>query len=115
MVTSRASPPKMAPEALRLCRSVSMATSPDLRKWSEPVALKYPGSPHQQMYTNGIAPYFRAKPMRAPGKNGKNVLRNLFGQLAVARAAQRYTKHKRQVALDKLTKSAVGLGLDKSF
>lgn len=45
-------------------RSVAMTTSPDLRKWSEPVALIYPGSPPQQMYTNGIQPYARAPHLR---------------------------------------------------
>jgi hypothetical protein len=45
-------------------RSVSMTTSPDLRTWSEPVPLKYPGSPRQQMYTNGIQPYYRAPHIR---------------------------------------------------
>jgi hypothetical protein len=45
-------------------RSVSMTTSADLRKWSEPVPLAYPGSPRQQMYTNGIQPYFRAPHIR---------------------------------------------------
>ena len=45
-------------------RSISMATSPDLHNWSEPVALDYPGSPPQQMYTNGIQPYYRAPHIR---------------------------------------------------
>ena len=45
-------------------RSISMATSPDLRSWSEPVALRYPGSTRQQMYTNGIQPYYRAPHVR---------------------------------------------------
>ena len=45
-------------------RSISMATSPDLRNWSAPVALVYPGSPRQQMYTNGIQPYYRAPYLR---------------------------------------------------
>ncbi|MBG89658.1 MAG: hypothetical protein CMO80_22545 [Verrucomicrobiales bacterium] len=45
-------------------RSVAMATSPDLRTWSEPVPLEYPGSPRQQMYTNGIQPYHRAPHLR---------------------------------------------------
>lgn len=45
-------------------RSVSMTTSPDLRKWSEPVPLNYPGSPRQQLYTNGIQPYYRAPHIR---------------------------------------------------
>ena len=41
-------------------RSVAMTTSPDLRQWSKSVPLEYPGSPRQQMYTNGIHPYHRA-------------------------------------------------------
>ena len=41
-------------------RSIAMTTSPDLRVWSESVPLEYPGSPRQQMYTNGIHPYHRA-------------------------------------------------------
>ena len=45
-------------------RSISTATSPDLRNWSEPVQLEYPGSPHQQMYTNQISPYYRAPHIR---------------------------------------------------
>ena len=45
-------------------RSVSMTTSPDLRMWSKPVPLEYPGSPRQQMYTNGIEPYYRAPHIR---------------------------------------------------
>ena len=45
-------------------RSVSMATSPDLQNWSEPEPLQYPGSPRQQMYTNGVQPYYRAPHLR---------------------------------------------------
>lgn len=45
-------------------RSISMSTSPNLRDWSKPVALEYPGSPDQQMYTNGIQPYYRAPYLR---------------------------------------------------
>lgn len=45
-------------------RSVAMATSPDLRTWSKPVPLVYPSSPRQQMYTNGIQPYYRAPHLR---------------------------------------------------
>ncbi len=45
-------------------RSISMTTSPDLHKWSEPVPLEYSGSPRQQMYTNGIQPYHRAPHIR---------------------------------------------------
>ena len=45
-------------------RSISMATSPDLRQWSEPTPLEYPDSPRQQMYTNGVEPYYRAPHIR---------------------------------------------------
>ncbi len=45
-------------------RSISMATSPDLHDWMKPVALEYPESPRQQMYTNGIQPYYRAPHIR---------------------------------------------------
>lgn len=45
-------------------RSISMATSSNLRDWSQPIALEYPGSPRQQMYTNGIQPYYRAPHLR---------------------------------------------------
>ncbi len=41
-------------------RSIAVSYSADFMKWSEPVALTYPGSPPQQMYTNQIGPYFRA-------------------------------------------------------
>ena len=42
-------------------RSIAVSYSKEFEKWSEPIPLKYPGSPPQQMYTNQIAPYFRAK------------------------------------------------------
>lgn len=41
-------------------RSIAMTSSSDLIEWSESVPLEYPGSPPQQMYTNGIHPYHRA-------------------------------------------------------
>jgi hypothetical protein len=41
-------------------RSIGMSHSPDFSNWSEPVGLTYPNSPPQQMYTNQIAPYYRA-------------------------------------------------------
>ena len=41
-------------------RSIGMSHSTDFTKWSEPVGLTYPNSPAQQMYTNQIAPYYRA-------------------------------------------------------
>jgi hypothetical protein len=45
-------------------RAIAMATSPDLRQWSDSVPLQYPNSPPQQMYTNQIAPYHRAPHIR---------------------------------------------------
>ncbi len=41
-------------------RTIMTATSPDLRTWSEPIALEYPGTPFEQLYTNGVASYYRA-------------------------------------------------------
>jgi hypothetical protein len=41
-------------------RSVGMCHSADFQSWSEPVELTWPDSPPQQMYTNQIAPYYRA-------------------------------------------------------
>jgi hypothetical protein len=41
-------------------RSIGVSFSSDFQNWSAPVGLSYPGSPPQQMYTNQIAPYYRA-------------------------------------------------------
>lgn len=41
-------------------RSIAVSYSTDFKKWTAPVPLTYPGSPDQQMYTNQVAPYFRA-------------------------------------------------------
>lgn len=41
-------------------RSIGVSYSTDFTTWTEPVGLTYPGSPPQQMYTNHIAPYYRA-------------------------------------------------------
>ena len=41
-------------------RSIARTYSPNLLNWSVPEQLKYPDSPAQQMYTNGIQPYYRA-------------------------------------------------------
>lgn len=61
-------------------RSISMATSPDLLDWSEPVPLEYPGSPPQQMYTNQISPYYRAPHIRF-GFPTRYVARKMTDQL----------------------------------
>ncbi|MBM4072946.1 MAG: steryl acetyl hydrolase [Planctomycetes bacterium] len=41
-------------------RSIGVCYSKDFHTWSDPVGLSYPQSPPQQMYTNQVAPYFRA-------------------------------------------------------
>ena len=41
-------------------RDIMTATSADFRKWTDPVWLEYPGSPPEHLYTNQIAPYWRA-------------------------------------------------------
>ena len=41
-------------------RDILTATSRDFIHWTEPVWLKYPGAPREQLYTNVIAPYHRA-------------------------------------------------------
>lgn len=46
-------------------RAIMMCTSPDFLEWSEPVLLQYPeGTPKQHLYTNAIAPYYRAPHIR---------------------------------------------------
>ncbi len=41
-------------------RSIAVTYSDDFKTWSKPQPLAYPDSPPQQMYTNGILPYYRA-------------------------------------------------------
>jgi hypothetical protein len=41
-------------------RSIAVTTSQDLVTWTPPVPLSYPGAPNEQLYTNGILPYYRA-------------------------------------------------------
>lgn len=41
-------------------RSIDVTHSKDLKRWSEAKPLSYGDSPPQQMYTNGIEPYYRA-------------------------------------------------------
>ena len=47
-------------EGHRYVRDIMTATSTDFVHWSEPQWLRYPGSPDQELYTNQIAPYYRA-------------------------------------------------------
>lgn len=41
-------------------RTISRATSPDFRNWSDPVEMTYGETPPEHLYTNGTHPYFRA-------------------------------------------------------
>jgi len=41
-------------------RDIMTATSPDFVNWSDPVPLTYPRAPREHLYTNQIAPYYRA-------------------------------------------------------
>lgn len=41
-------------------RDIRTATSNDFVHWTDPVWLKYPGAPREQLYTNQIVPYYRA-------------------------------------------------------
>ena len=40
-------------------RGIKTATSSDFREWTDPVPLTYPDAPDEQLYTNGIKPYYR--------------------------------------------------------
>ncbi len=61
-------------------RAIAMSSSVDLHNWSEPVPLEYPNSPPQQMYTNQIAPYYRAPHIRI-GFPTRYVARSMTDQL----------------------------------
>jgi hypothetical protein len=41
-------------------RDIMTCTSDDFLTWTDPVWLEYPGSPKEHLYTNQIAPYYRA-------------------------------------------------------
>ena len=41
-------------------RDIKVATSKDFITWTEPAWLDFPGAPKEQLYTNGVIPYFRA-------------------------------------------------------
>ena len=57
-------------------RSIRTATSPDLVHWKQEADLAYVGSPPEQLYENGVAPYHRAShlligfPVRYVGRAG---------------------------------------------
>jgi len=41
-------------------RDIMTSTSDDFVNWTDPVWLEYPGAPREHLYTNQIAPYYRA-------------------------------------------------------
>jgi len=41
-------------------RDIRMSASPDFENWTEPVMLQFPGAPDEALYTNQVAPYYRA-------------------------------------------------------
>jgi hypothetical protein len=47
-------------EGYRYVRDIMTATSTDFIHWTEPQWLQYPGSPDEELYTNQVAPYYRA-------------------------------------------------------
>ncbi|PYV14840.1 MAG: hypothetical protein DMG07_11020 [Acidobacteria bacterium] len=47
-------------EGHRYVRDIMTASSTDFIHWSEPEWLRYPGSPDEELYTNQVAPYYRA-------------------------------------------------------
>jgi hypothetical protein len=83
-------------------RSIGVSFSSDFVTWSAPIGLDYPDSPPQQMYTNQIAPYYRA-PHLLMG----------FPTRYVARSLNEHGKRLDPVPLrDRLTKSHRRVGTD---
>ena len=83
-------------------RSIGISHSTDFTNWSEPVGLTYADSPPQQMYTNQIAPYYRAPHV-------------MFGfpTRYVARPLTNHVKTLDPVALrDQLTAASLRVGTD---
>ena len=62
-------------------RSIGVSYSTDFRTWTEPVGLTYGDSPPQQMYTNQVAPYYRA-PHLLFGFPTRYVARPMTAQIA---------------------------------
>jgi hypothetical protein len=46
-------------------RDIRTAVSPDFIHWGESLSLNYGGAPEEQLYTNGILPYYRAPHIKA--------------------------------------------------
>jgi len=83
-------------------RSIGVSYSRDFVRWSEPVGLIYPGSPPQQMYTNQIAPYYRAPHvlMGFPTRYVARKLNEHGKQLDPVPLRNRLTKSNRRVGTD---------------
>ena len=80
-------------------RSIKTATSPDFLNWSDPVWLKFPGAPHEHIYTNQIQPYDRAPhiflgfPMRYHNPGWTEQSKALPGRENRERRATQYTRY----------------------
>ena len=81
------------------CRDIMTATSPDPLRFPAPQWLQYTGAPTEQLYTNQIAPYYRAPhllmgfPARYQEREWSEPLYALPGlqeRLSRGRAAERY-------------------------
>ncbi len=83
-------------------RSIAVTYSDDFKTWSKPTPLTYPGSPPQQMYTNGILPYYRAP--------------HLLMGFPTRYVARKMTEHGRRLdpvdLREKLTKAYARVGSD---
>lgn len=66
-------------------RNIATATSRDFVHWSQPQWLRYPGATEEQLYTNQVAPYYRAAhilvgfPMRYTDRGWSEPMRRLPG------------------------------------
>ena len=72
-----------ADEGHRYVRDIMTATSTDFIHWSKPQWLRYPGAPDEELYTNQVAPYYRAPhilmgfPMRYQDRGWSEAMRLL--------------------------------------
>jgi hypothetical protein len=83
----------------RYVRDIMTATSTDFIHWSAPQWLEYAGSPDEELYTNQIAPYYRAPhilmgfPMRYQDRGWSEPMRllpNIEHRQARSRVSPRY-------------------------
>jgi hypothetical protein len=83
----------------RYVRDIMTATSTDFIHWSEPQWLRYPGAPDEELYTNQVAPYYRAPhilkgfPMRYQDRGWSEAMRllpNVKAREARTKVSPRY-------------------------